>query len=108
MNIHNILCKELYNNINLYNKYNCFDINYIINDTITITKPLIINYIKLMIQNNYPLQYYFKNSIDYLIKEDIIQLQLNNYILSDLDINDIYIEHKSYIVNYLYHIMDIE
>lgn len=61
-----------------------------------------------MIKYNYPLSYYFKNSIDYSIKQDILQLKIDGCLFSDLDINDIYIEHKDYIINYIYNLIDIE
>ena len=98
--INRILISELDKNIHSYNYYKCFDIDYIIKDTLIATKPIILQCIKERIQ--YPSYYYFTNSIDYVIQLDIIQLKSDGCLFSDLDINDIYIEHLPDIKNYLY------
>jgi hypothetical protein len=104
-NIHDILIFKLNKNIHSYNYYKCFDIDYIIKDTLIETKSIILQYIKERIY--YPLDYYFKNSIDYAIHLDIIQLKADGCLFSDLDINDIYIEHLPDIKQYLYNYSDI-
>jgi hypothetical protein len=103
--IHNILISELNKNIHSYNYYNCFDIDYIIKDTLKETKQIILQCIKERI--HYQLHYYVKNSIDYVIQLDIIHLKSDGCLFSDLDINDIYIEHLPDIKIYLYNYSDI-
>jgi len=104
-NIHAILIHELNKNIQTYNYYKCFDIDYIIKDTLDVIKPLILQQIRQMI--NQPINYYFKHSIDYAIQIDIIQLQSDGCLFSDFDINDIYTEHLYDITKYLYNYLDV-
>ena len=103
--IQTVLINELKKNITSYNFYKCFDIDYIIKDTLIETKPIILQYIKERIQ--YPLYYYCKNSIDFVIQLDIIQLKFDGCTFSDSDINDIYIEHLPDIKQYLYNYSNI-
>lgn len=99
-NIHAILIYELKKNIQIYNNYKCFDSNYIIQDTLNDVKPLILQQIRKMV--NQPINYYFKNSIDYKIQIDIIQLQNDGCLFSDFDINNLYTEFLEDITKFLY------
>lgn len=104
--INEILRNEVFNIVNMYKINKCYDINFVIKDVLSITKPIIINYIKLIIKNNIKIDYY-QNSVEYSIQQDILQLRSDGCLFSDMDIQDIYVEHTQDFINIIYHYIDL-